>query len=342
MSAATRQACGSARPAAPPCRRRALRALALVGLLLAAAAPGCIDPGYPYASPVGDLMGATTIHDLALRLDMEIVEAGETGATLRRGSDTVTIFPEPGGQVYVNARPLTNAGQILAVDGALFLPGGLAERIASALPARAALPAQAGRQSPEADGGGSPVGATVVIDPGHGGRDPGTTVAERNFGIRLHEKTVNLAVSLTVAKLLKQRGVNVVLTRSSDQYVSLDRRVAIANGSRASLFVSIHADSCPDRSVSGFLVLVPSSLPRRAVAAARAVEGRLTALGLTSRGVRRDSRGLRVLRKTTCPAILVEMGFLSNRQDATRLAKPAQRQRIAQAIADAIVEFLAR
>jgi N-acetylmuramoyl-L-alanine amidase len=173
----------------------------------------------------------------------------------------------------------------------------------------------------------------VVIDPGHGGRDPGA------IGIGgLRETNVVLPISIQVANLLQQQGVNVVMTRTTEQTVSLEGRVQIAERANASIFVSIHANaismSRPD--VNGVETYYASDQGARL---ARAIHNNLLqATGGPDRGVR-QSRFF-VLRRTSMPAALVETGFVTGARDAPLLNDPAYRQRIAQAIARGILLYL--
>lgn len=173
----------------------------------------------------------------------------------------------------------------------------------------------------------------VVIDPGHGGKDPGAQIPG------LNEANLNLAVSRAVAKRLSEHGVTVVLTRNSDVFIELADRAAA--GSRADLFVSIHADFNPSPEKIGHSILLPQSGDARATQAGQYIDRKLTAAGSPSHIVRMDNRGLLVLRQARCPALLVEIGFLSNRTEAPRLASPAYQQQLAQGIADGILSYLA-
>ncbi|MEO1001587.1 MAG: N-acetylmuramoyl-L-alanine amidase [Cyanobacteria bacterium J06638_7] len=175
----------------------------------------------------------------------------------------------------------------------------------------------------------------VVIDPGHGGPDPGA------IGIGgLRETNVVLDVSLQVARLLQARGVLVTLTRTSEIDLDLPPRVSIANRSGASAFVSIHANALsmarPDvNGVETFFFsggssqALASSLQRRMMAASP---------GTPNRGVKQGR--FFVIRRTTMPAALVEMGFLTGAIDAPRLANPEFRRRMALAIAAGILDYL--
>ena len=173
----------------------------------------------------------------------------------------------------------------------------------------------------------------VVIDPGHGGRDPGAV------GIGgLQEKQVIFPISLRVTELLEQQGVTVVMTRRTDSAVGLQERADIANRAQGTVFVSIHANaismSRPD--VNGVETYFASESGRRLAATIQA--SLLAATGMRDRGVK-QARFL-VLRATTMPAALVEVGFVTGAQDAPRLADPAWRETAAQAIARGILQYL--
>jgi N-acetylmuramoyl-L-alanine amidase len=178
-------------------------------------------------------------------------------------------------------------------------------------------------------------GGTVVIDAGHGGKDPGT---RSRTGVL--EKDVNLAIALAVAAELRRQGVNVVLTRDSDVFVSLDNRAEIANKCGATLFVSIHCDFDKNASTKGFSVLIPRSGPEKASAAGHAIAEDLQSGGAQCHSIRRDHRGLRVLEKTHSPAVLIEVGFLSNPSEAAKLHHNAYRKTIGVSIAEGIAEYL--
>lgn len=173
----------------------------------------------------------------------------------------------------------------------------------------------------------------VVIDPGHGGRDPGAV------GIGgLQEKQVIFPISLRVAELLEQQGVVVVMTRRDDSTLDLQSRVNIANRARGNIFVSIHANaismSRPD--VNGIETYFASENGRRLAASIQS--NLLSATGMRDRGVKQAR--FFVLRHTNMPAALVEVGFVTGAQDAPRLADPAWRETAAQAIARGILQYI--
>lgn len=173
---------------------------------------------------------------------------------------------------------------------------------------------------------------SVVIDPGHGGQDPG---AIGLGGVR--EKDVILPVSTRIAEILQQNGVSVVLTRNSDYFVSLQGRVDIAQQASADVFVSIHANSAgsnrPD--VSGLEVYYYDS----GLGLANTVhDSILRSVSVRDRGVRKAR--FYVLRRNTMPAILVELGYLTGQEDAAKLPNPQYQYQMAEAIANGILQYL--
>jgi N-acetylmuramoyl-L-alanine amidase len=180
-----------------------------------------------------------------------------------------------------------------------------------------------------------PQGAVVVmIDPGHGGRDPGA------IGIGgLQEKQINLTISQRVQQQLQAAGLTVLMTRSSDQWVDLEARAEYANRAGAAVFVSIHANaiSMQRPEVNGLETYYLSS----GGGLARSIHQRVLAqTDLADRGVRQAR--FYVLRHTTMPAVLVETGFVTGSVDAARFQNPAAVTQIADAIARGILDYLGR
>ncbi len=201
-------------------------------------------------------------------------------------------------------------------------------------------------------------GLAVVLDAGHGGRDTGARGARGT-----NEKTVVLDITTLAADLLRQSGCEVILTRDSDRFIELQDRAELANRRGADLFVSIHANAKnPDsRPINGLEVYYPTYAQRleaakgnpgapaptiiletvqKSLQLARAVHD--TVIDQTwccSNGIRQDRRGLAVLRHTHCPAVLVEVGYLSDIEEEAKLRDPEYRKRVAHAIADAIVDY---
>lgn len=175
----------------------------------------------------------------------------------------------------------------------------------------------------------------VIIDPGHGGRDPG---AIGIGGIR--EADLVLDMSLEVARVLQQQGVLVRLTRTSDVEVDLAPRVAIANRADADVFVSIHANalsmSRPD--INGLETFYGRGRPRSERLATVILNSILSSINMRSRGVK--GAGFYVIRNTSMPSALVETGFVTGAEDAPNLADPAWRRQMARAIARGILQYL--
>ena len=172
--------------------------------------------------------------------------------------------------------------------------------------------------------------STVVIDPGHGGHDRGGVPSNI-----IPEKGVALDVARRLRAYLENAGFRTVMTRSRDVFVTLDRRVAMANSRRRAIFVSIHFNSGRRVGANGIETFYGSA---RAKNLARLIQR--NAMKTTSgenRGIKRAK--FYVLRKTRIPAVLVECGFLTNRQDARRASSSEYRNRLARQIGQAIVEF---
>ena len=177
----------------------------------------------------------------------------------------------------------------------------------------------------------------VVIDPGHGGPDPGAV------GIAgLRETDVVLDVSLQLARLLQSRGVEVLLTRTTEVDVDLPPRVALANSSGADLFLSVHANALsmdrPD--VNGIESFYFEPAGNRARALAAAVQQQMLAIspGSPDRGVR--TARFFVIRRTVMPSTLVEMGFVTGSLDAPRLMDANFRRQMAVALATGVLTYL--
>jgi N-acetylmuramoyl-L-alanine amidase len=171
--------------------------------------------------------------------------------------------------------------------------------------------------------------STVVIDAGHGGHDRGGIP-----GQRASEKAATLDVSFRLRRILNNSGIRTVMTRTDDSFISLGRRVAIANSQRNAVFVSVHFNSAKREGARGFETYYYSS---RSASLASAIHRRMVkqTWRTEDRGLRR--RGFYVIRKTRIPSVLVEGGFLTNRDEARTISKPEYRQRLAMAIASGIL-----
>ena len=175
--------------------------------------------------------------------------------------------------------------------------------------------------------------SVVVIDPGHGGHDRGGIP-----GQRLAEKVYALDTAKRLARILRNDTViKVVLTRKADTFVSLKERTDIANqyAGHNALFVSIHFNAGRREGAYGIETYYNN---QRGYRLAALVHPRvIQAMASIDRGIRH--RSYRVLRNNRLPAILVECGFLTNPAEAARITGSHSRERLAQAIADAILRY---
>ena len=313
-----------------------------------------------------------------------VVDAGRTSAR----AATVEMPPLPSRSLGIfSASPETP--RLLSYAAPPLAPAARAVRMVQPRPAPAASavtpppPSRAGAApvtpSTNATGGFSiarQLGLSVsriVIDPGHGGHDPGV------LGKGLNEATLVLDVALRLERLLqKEAGVEVVLTRRTDVYVPLEERTEIANRHNADMFLSIHANASRNedaRGIETFYLSFASSPEAEAVAArensastremnqlpdlikaitlnnkldesrdlANMVQDALvTNLRKTNRQIR--GRGVKkapfvVLIGAAMPSVLAEISFVSNRQELTLLKTPAYRQKIAEALFAAVAKY---
>jgi N-acetylmuramoyl-L-alanine amidase len=180
--------------------------------------------------------------------------------------------------------------------------------------------------------GGETMAKLVVVDPGHGGHDPGAT------GQGLAEKTLTLALGKHLHDaLLRDFDVRVELTRSTDVFVELDRRAAFANERGADYFVSVHINSGGGTGYEDFVhrsVSSSSATEARRAAVHQAVMQLMQGKGMPDRG--KKSANFAVLRETQMPAILTENLFVDTPQDAHLLRDVAFLEALAEAHARGI------
>jgi N-acetylmuramoyl-L-alanine amidase len=220
----------------------------------------------------------------------------------------------------------------------------------------------------------------VVLDAGHGGKDPGCVRGKAK------EKTINLAVTLKVGEMIakSQNDVNIIYTRKTDVFIPLDERANIANKNKADLFISIHVNAAKRGNASGtetftlglanseenlevakrensvimmeddYLKTYEGFDPRstesyiifefmqnkhleQSIKLASEVQKSFTAIGRGDRGVRQA--GLLVLRRTSMPAVLVELGFLSNKDEERYMLSEDGQNELAKSIFEAFTNF---
>lgn len=170
---------------------------------------------------------------------------------------------------------------------------------------------------------------TVVLDAGHGGYDDG---ASSRWGGK--EKNHTLSVVQKLNPKLQAAGFKTVLTRKSDVFVELNERARISNRQDNAIFVSVHFNSSPRRKIRGTEVYYKSSVSQ--VIAQRILD-KISVLPGCSRRYTKTAN-FRVLKLNQYPAVLVECGYLSNRGEGSTCASSKHHERLAQAIADAIIE----
>jgi N-acetylmuramoyl-L-alanine amidase len=221
---------------------------------------------------------------------------------------------------------------------------------------------------------------TVVIDAGHGGKDPGA------IGKVAHEKNINLSIALKLGKSIEERckDVKVVYTRKTDRFIDLNERAEIANRNKADLFISIHTNALKTKSVAGaetytlglartdenlqvamrenaaillednyaqkyegfdpnssesyiIFELMQNIHVEQSLLFASEVQSHFKKAGRTDRGVRQA--GFLVLRKTGMPSVLVEVGYISNRDEEKYMASVAGQNRLVQSLCESFVRF---
>lgn len=180
----------------------------------------------------------------------------------------------------------------------------------------------------------------IVIDPGHGGHDPGAVdLRQEEVGdlYDTREDDINLEISLRLRNQLEARGHQIQMTRASSVYPTLTDRVRLANRWPADLFVSIHCNASTNEEAQGIETLIHSA-DSPAADVARRIQARLVdAAGAVDRGVKARP-GIYVLRKTAMPALLIECGFVTHIDEEAMLNDPDYQEAIAEAIAEAIGE----
>ncbi|MCR4792174.1 MAG: N-acetylmuramoyl-L-alanine amidase [Lachnospiraceae bacterium] len=179
--------------------------------------------------------------------------------------------------------------------------------------------------------GGTPAGRTVILDAGHGGRDPG---AVRNG---VYEKNLNFSIIMDLKALLEAQGYTVLLTRPDDSFVSLEYRYAFENMHPEAVFVSVHCNALAGSSnITGMSaycnVLGNENSP---LLASCVYSGALSATGAIPRGVKEYS-DLKVVLYSTIPSVLIEVGYMSTPSEFSLLCSPDYQMIIAEGIANGI------
>ncbi len=272
--------------------------------------------------------------DFAGRLRMRVTQQGPLGVTMTDGRRNVTIFTGADGYIYVDGQKLGQPGNAFYQNGKVYVLAAREPLVRWEL--QRLMPTQPPPGPPPPKPGG-PIHATIVVDAGHGGKDPGTLGRGRS---PLPESDIVLDIARNLARYLSQRQAKVIMTRKGDTFVELDDRCAIAEQARADLFVSIHVDSATRADAAGATIYVGRTASSDSEQAARSIEAALLKSGVECNGM--QHKRLRVCDGHSRPAVLVECGFLTNTADARRLNSPEYRAAIAMAIADGIGNYFAR
>ncbi len=183
----------------------------------------------------------------------------------------------------------------------------------------------------------------IIVDPGHGGIDTGCHAFVD--GHNIDEKTLTLKIAKLLNQDLIDDDVTTWMTRTTDTYVGLYERPALESKYNADLFVSIHIDDCPGNDhASGTSVYYHMNDPSSRALAISIANSVAKVSGLPERGALSDSilyhTGLAVLRKSVVPAVLVEVGYINNPKDRTKLLNPKVQAIVAQAICDGIRNYV--
>jgi len=185
----------------------------------------------------------------------------------------------------------------------------------------------------------------VCIDPGHGGKDPGKPKGTKKMK---DEKDLNLLIALKLGGYIQERlkNVDVIYTRKTDKTVSLDDRVILANKKKADYFISIHCNSNPNKYVRGTKTHIHSHRFGASKALALRIEKELGTRGARKSrgimGVKDRGHNLFVLQYTDMPAVLVEVGFMTNKKEEVYLNSNYGQEILASAIFRAFRDFITK
>ncbi|HLS09445.1 N-acetylmuramoyl-L-alanine amidase, partial [Lentibacillus sp.] len=174
-------------------------------------------------------------------------------------------------------------------------------------------------------------GYTIVLDPGHGGKDPGA------IGLRgTLEKSHTMNTVYSVAEGLRNAGATVILTRSNDTYVSLEDRVSLSHDYATDAFISLHYNAFPLEAVNGFSTYYYTNGNDRSLAAT-IQSGLEQNMALNSRGLMQE--GYHVLRENSDLAVLVELGFITNPYDLSVIQTAEHQRNVADGIVEGVMTY---
>ncbi|MBS4218966.1 N-acetylmuramoyl-L-alanine amidase [Bacillus sp. FJAT-49711] len=175
-------------------------------------------------------------------------------------------------------------------------------------------------------------GKAIVLDPGHGGTDPGAS------GIGIIEKTLNLDIALRTKKLLETAGFKVIMTRTTDVFIPLEERARIANNSNADIFISIHANTFNSLAKGVETFWYGKYEKENSIRLATVLQNNVVK-SMNSFNRRVAEGNFHVIRETRLPSALVEVGFIDNPQDAAKLRKSTYRQEASIGIFNGVIDY---
>lgn len=175
------------------------------------------------------------------------------------------------------------------------------------------------------------MGKTIVLDPGHGGIDNGTTGVDGT-----PEKVLTLQTAEEVKSKLEAAGAHVIMTRETDTYVTLQDRADLSNQSSADAFISFHYNASPLTFIKGLTDFYYNK-SRDGRLASDVLNGVVQSTGLTTRGTRFEN--LYVLRNNTQPSTLIELGFISNKSEDTAVHNAAYQAEVADGVYQGLINY---
>lgn len=190
----------------------------------------------------------------------------------------------------------------------------------------------------------SPEDMVIVIDAGHGGDDPGKV---NKAGVK--EKDINLAIAKKLCEELQSRGIRTVMTRESDMCLAepgstnkkradMQKRVEIINSSDADYLISIHQNSYPESSVKGPQVFYYGESKKGKELAQKLQKGINSEVAIGNHREIKAGNNYYILKKSDCPGVIIECGFLTNYEECSRLCDDEYQTKLVKTIADAIVK----
>lgn len=333
------------------------RKFQLIGLIFA----GLLFHGCAAAPPRQAPLDESILKNLCSRYDVEwsFDSVSQVVTLSRQGSKAKAMIGSD--LVIIGDEKITLSGPLKRQKGAVIVPPDFRRKVIDRLTQKVEYVVKKFRK--------------IILDPGHGGKDPGTT---GRTGLK--EKNVVLDIAKRLKKRLEEQGIDITMTRASDVFISLEDRARMANRSKADLFVSIHANYSRTRGVHGLEVYYLRHLDEATkreirktmnfnemfrqfsmnqgepalqqilldmMYANKQTESRKLSgylVRTTADSIKSEERGSKtagffVLKNTVIPAILVEVGFLSNKNEEYLLGTGEYRQEVADSLAKSIIEY---